>query len=67
MIDLNDFSDQKLNFSKDISIDTIYIDKKNSFYMANNQSYEIVSYLLANTNQLIFTLKGHTYAIYEMD
>ena len=27
MIDLNDFNDQKLNFSKDLGIYTIYIDK----------------------------------------
>ena len=27
MIDLNDFNDQKLNFSKDLGISTIYIDK----------------------------------------
>ena len=26
MIDLNDFNDQKLNFSKDVGIYTIYID-----------------------------------------
>jgi hypothetical protein len=27
IIDLNDFNDQKLNFSKDLGIYTIYIDK----------------------------------------
>ena len=27
MIDLNDFNDRKLNFSKDLGIYTIYIDK----------------------------------------
>ena len=27
MIDLNNFNDQKLNFSKDLGIHTIYIDK----------------------------------------
>ena len=27
MIDLNDFNDQKLNFSEDLGISTIYIDK----------------------------------------
>ena len=66
MIDLNDFNDQKLNFSKDLGIYTIYIDKSNTLYIAN-QSFEIEGYLLANTNQIKFTLKGHTSYIYEMD
>ncbi len=44
----------------------MYIDKKNTLYLAN-QSYEIQSYLLENTNELKFTLKGHTHVIYEID
>ncbi len=32
-----------------------------------NQSQEIEGYLLANTNQIKYTLKGHTSYIYEMD
>ena len=35
MIDLHDFSDKKLNFSKDLGIYTMYTDKKNSLYLAN--------------------------------
>ncbi len=65
-IDLNDFNDQNLKFSKDLGIHTIYIDKKNSLFLAN-QSYEIESYLLLNTNELKYTFKGHTAIIYEMD
>ncbi len=53
-IDLNDFSDQKLNFSKDLGIQTIYVDIKNILYLAN-QSHEIESYLLLNTNELKYT------------
>ncbi len=66
MIDLNDFNDQKLNFSKDLGIHTIYIDKYNTLLIAN-ECFEIEGYLLANTNQIKFTLKGHTDVIYEMD
>ena len=66
MIDLNDLSDHKLNFSKDLGIFTFYIDKKNNLYLAN-QSFEIECYLLINTNELKYTLKGHTSSIYEMD
>ncbi len=54
-IDLNDFSDQKLNFSKDLGIQTIYIDINNTLYLAN-QSNEIESYLLVNTDELKYTL-----------
>jgi hypothetical protein len=66
MIDLDDLSDQKLNFSKDLRIYTIYIDKKNYLYLANH-SKEIECYLLINTKELKYTLKGHTSNIYEMD
>ncbi len=35
-------------------------------YLAN-QSYEIECYLLENTNEIKYTLKGHNNFIYEMD
>ncbi len=63
---MNYFSDKKLNFNKDLGLYTIYIDKKNNLFIAN-QSYDIQCYLLINTNELIYSLKGHTNIIYQMD
>jgi hypothetical protein len=40
IINLNDFSDQKLDFNKDLGLFTIYVDKKNTILIAN-ESYEI--------------------------
>jgi hypothetical protein len=37
---MNYFSDKKLNFNKDLGLYTIYIDKKNNLFIAN-QSYDI--------------------------